>query len=193
MQESGGSMTLYIVLLRGINVGGNNKILMADLRNALSNLGYAKVQTYIQSGNILLESAEDETTLSQKVERMIEKEFSLSIKTVIRTSEQLKQLVADCPFSEEQIAEAATHSEKESLYVAMLAEEPHIERIERLKSLDLGKDQYQIVGRDVFLLYDHSIRNSKLSVQVEKLGEPITTRNWKTINKLIEMCTGTTD
>ena len=161
---------------------------MADLRVALSDLGYAKVQTYIQSGNILLESTEDEPTLRQKLERMIELEFSLSIKTVIRTSEQLKQMVASCPFSEEQIAEAAAKSEKEGLYVAMLAEEPHIERIERLKSLDLGKDQYRIVGRDVFLLFDQSNRNSKLSAQVEKLGEPITTRNWKTINKLIELC-----
>lgn len=181
-------MTLYIVLLRGINVGGKNKLKMADLRDALSNLGYANVQTYIQSGNILLKSSEDETTLRQQVERLLEKEFALSIKTVIRTSEQLKQMVANCPFSEEQIAEVAANSETESLYVAMLAEEPQIKQIEKLKSLDLGKDQYKIVGRDVFLLFDQSIRNSKLALQVEKLGEPITTRNWKTINKLIELC-----
>ncbi|MCR8659833.1 DUF1697 domain-containing protein [Paenibacillus endoradicis] len=181
-------MTQYIVLLRGINVGGKNKLKMADLRVALSNIGLVKVQTYIQSGNIVLESNEDEATLCSMIEHTIEKEFKLSIKTVIRTSEQLKQIVKNCPFSEEQIAEVAANSETETLYVAMLLDEPHFERIEKLNGLHFGNDQYGIVGRDVYLLFDQSIRNSKLAVQVEKLGEPITTRNWKTINKLIELC-----
>jgi len=180
-------MTQYIALLRGINVGGKNKIKMADLREALSNVGFTNVQTYIQSGNILLESNEDEATLRTLIEHTIEQEFALSIKTVIRTSEQLKQIVENCPFSEEQIALVEANSEKESLYVAMLLDEPHIERIEKLNRLDFGADQYSVVGRDVYLLFDHSIRNSKLAIQVEKLGQLITTRNWKTINKLIEL------
>lgn len=184
---SGVKMTQYIALLRGINVGGKNKIKMADLREALTNVGLAKVQTYIQSGNIILESNEDEATVRTIIEHTIEKEFALSIKTVIRTSEQFKKIVKNCPFSDEQIAEVAANSETESLYVAMLRDEPKIERIEKLHSFDFGDDQYSIAGRDVFLLFGQSIRNSKLAVHVEKLGGPITTRNWKTMNKLIEL------
>jgi len=95
--------------------------------------------------------------------------------------------VEQCPFSEEQIAEITAHSDSESLYVSLLQEEPLSERIEKLNSLNFGEDQYRIVGRDVYLLFHQSIRNSKLASQVEKLGEPITTRNWKTINKLIAL------
>lgn len=180
-------MTKYIALLRGINVGGKNKLKMVDLKEALEKLGLVRVQTYIQSGNILFESSEDEGTLRQKIEQQIEKEFALSIPTIIRTSEELKQIVENCPFSEEQMAEVIANSEKESLYVSMLLEVPLTKRIEKLNKMDTGDDRFSIEGRDVYLLFNQTIRNSKLAVQVEKLGVPTTTRNWKTINKLIAL------
>ncbi|MED0680930.1 DUF1697 domain-containing protein [Aneurinibacillus thermoaerophilus] len=179
-------MAIHIAFLRGINVGGKNKIKMADLREALGKLGLSRVQTYIQSGNILFESDEDEATLRQRIEQEIEKVFGLSIIVIIRTSAELKKMIANLPFSDKQIAEAEASSVGECLYVSMLLHEPNAERIEKLKAVD-SNDQFRIVGRDIYLLFHQSIRNSKLAIQVEKLSVPTTTRNWKTIKKLVAL------
>ncbi|MCQ6560582.1 DUF1697 domain-containing protein [Paenibacillus mendelii] len=180
-------MTTYIALLRGINVGGKNKIKMADLREALGAVGLARVQTYIQSGNVLFESDEDEAVLRNRIEQMIEKEFGMPIKVMIRSSAELNKLVEVCPFSRKLIADAEAASESESLYVAMLLEEPQAEKLEKLGAFSSQDEQFRVVGRDIYLLFHQSIRNSKLAVQVEKLGVPVTTRNWKTINKLVTL------
>ncbi|MNN50407.1 hypothetical protein D3C81_1649910 [compost metagenome] len=170
--------------MRGINVGGKNKIKMAELKEALEKIGLVKVKTYIQSGNILFESDEAEEILRVKIEQMIQEQFGLSIPTMIRTSEEIQKIVDNCPFSDQQIAEAEASSEVESLYVTMLLDVPDAERVEKLKTFDFKGDQFSVQGRDVYLLFYQSIRNSKLAVQVEKLGVPATTRNWKTMNKL---------
>ncbi|WP_042163111.1 DUF1697 domain-containing protein [Paenibacillus gorillae] len=181
-------MTLYVALLRGINVGGHNKIKMADLREALKELGLSGVQTYIQSGNVIFASADNEALLRERIEQQIYKVFGLTIKVIIRSYSELRQIADNCPFTEQQIAEAEASSEGECLYVSMLLQEPAAERIQKLQTIDLQKDQFHIAGNNIYLLYQKSIRNSKLSVQVEKLGVPSTVRNWKTINKLIAIC-----
>lgn len=180
-------MTIQIALLRGINVGGHNKIKMADLREAMGELGLARVQTYIQSGNILFESDEAEETLRQRIEGQIEKVFGLSIRVIIRTAAELNRIAVSCPFTEEQIAEAEASSEGECLYVSMLLEEPQAERIEKLKAFDAKADRYELKGRDIYLLFHPSVRNSKLLPQLDKLGVPATVRNWKTISKLVAL------
>lgn len=185
--ENGDTMTLYIALLRGINVGGNNKIKMAELKAALGELGLARVQTYIQSGNLLFESDQDEVSLRLAIEQQIKKSFGLSIKTIIRTFEQWEQLVERCPFTEEQLAGAAAASQGECFYVALMLEEPSAERVEKLHAFKSDNDQFQIVGKHIYLLYNRSILQSKLPAQVEKLGVLTTTRNWKTVMKLAAM------
>lgn len=177
-------MAIYIALLRGINVGGKNKIKMAELRAALESLGLKRVQSYIQSGNILFESDETEATLRQWIEQEIEKSFGITTKVIIRTASELKMIVTSCPFTDEQITEAQASSENECLYVSMLLEEPQPDRIEKLKAFDAKDDQYRIEGRDIYLLFRQSVRNSKLTVQLDKLGVPATVRNWNTLNKL---------
>lgn len=179
-------MAIHIAFLRGINVGGKNKIKMTDLREALEKLGLSNVQTYIQSGNVLFGSEEDEATLRQRIEQEIERAFGLTVHVVIRTSAELKQLVANLPFSDKQIAEAASAAAGECLYVSMLQREPDAERVERLKAVAFD-DQFRVAGRDIYLLLRQSIRHSKLAARVEKLGVPTTTRNWNTIQKLSAM------
>lgn len=180
-------MSIYIALLRGINVGGKNKIKMADLRESLGSIGLERVQTYIQSGNILFESNEEESVLRERIERQIESTFGLTIKIIIRTLDELRGIVQSLPFSEEQIAEAKASSEGECLYVSMLLEQPQPEKLAKLASIDTGEDLFKLDGNNLYLLYCLSVRNSKLSAQVEKLGVPSTVRNWNTINKLIEL------
>jgi uncharacterized protein (DUF1697 family) len=183
-------MTIYIALLRGINVGGKNKIKMADLKMALENIGIARVQTYIQSGNVLFESQEDEASLRKKFEQEIAAVFGITLTVVVRTAEELERIVGNCPFSEAVLAEAAATSEGESLYVAMLPEAPPQSGIEKLAAANNEEDEYRIDGRDVYLLFRHSIRDAKLATNLQKLGVPATVRNWNTMNKLIELANG---
>lgn len=99
----------------------------------------------------------------------------------------MEQIVGNCPFSAELIAEAASSCMGESLYVALLPEEPPLAGIEKLATANNGDDEYRITGRDVYLLFRHSVRDAKLSANLQKLGAPSTVRNWNTMNKLVEM------
>jgi uncharacterized protein (DUF1697 family) len=180
-------MTIYIALLRGINVGGKNRIKMAELKRTFESMGLSRVQTYIQSGNVLFKSNEEEEPLRKRIEHGIEADFGFSVTVVLRTADELKRIAANCPFSEEEVSGAEASSEGESLYVSLLLEEPSQERIERLGDFRSEGDEYRIEGREVYLLFRHSIRNSKLANNLQKLDVPSTVRNWKTINKLVTL------
>ncbi|MGC4019084.1 MAG: DUF1697 domain-containing protein [Muricomes sp.] len=177
-------MTIYIALLRGINVGGKNIIKMADLKRVLELVGFCDVKTYIQSGNVLFKSSETEEILQKKMEHEIEKAFGIAAKVILRTKVQLEQIIQNCPFSEKEIEEAEELSQVESLYVALLAKPALKEKIECIDIYSGQSDRYQIDGRDVYLLFHHSIRKSKLANNLYKLDESVTVRNWKTLNKL---------
>ncbi|WP_330587884.1 DUF1697 domain-containing protein [Anaerocolumna sedimenticola] len=117
-------MIIYLALLRGINVGGKNIIKMADLKRVFEAIGLCDVKTYIQSGNVLFKSDEKEEVLSDKIEHEIEAVFGIPAKVILRTSKEFKQIILNCPFSQDEIAEAENLSEAESLYVALLARTP---------------------------------------------------------------------
>ncbi|GIN40715.1 DUF1697 domain-containing protein [Heyndrickxia oleronia] len=181
-------MTVFIALLRGINVGGKNKIKMAELREMFEKLGYIPVKTYIQSGNILFQSNEGEDELRKKIEHQIEEEFGISINVILRTASEMEQIIQNCPFSEEALSQAKEAApDVETLYVTLLLEAPNPENVELLEEYQSERDQFKVIGREVFLLYHHSVRDSKLATNLHKLNVPATTRNWKTINKLVTM------
>jgi len=177
-------MTIYIALLRGINVGGKNIIKMAELKRAFEIIGLSEVQTYIQSGNVLFKSNEVEGTLRKKIELEIETGFGFPVTVVLRSAAELEGIIGNLPFSNEEISQAESSSEAESLYVSLLTHAPFQEKIELLNVYRSESDKYQILGREVFLLFSNSIRNSKLANNLQKLDVPATVRNWKTINKL---------
>jgi uncharacterized protein (DUF1697 family) len=177
-------MTIYIALLRGINVGGKNIIKMVELKRVLEGIGLCEVKTYIQSGNVLFKSEEGEEVLRKKIEHEIEVAFGFSVAVVLRRIDELERIIENCPFSEEEISEAKSSSESESLYVSLLTRTPSQEKIEYLKSYISESEDFKILGRDVFLLFRNSIRNSKLASNLQKLDVPATVRNWNTINKL---------
>ncbi|KPU44247.1 hypothetical protein OXPF_24150 [Oxobacter pfennigii] len=177
-------MTIYAALLRGINVGGKNRILMSDLKSLFEHMGLSEVQTYIQSGNVLFKSEEEEEPLREKIEGEIEKAFGFSVAVVLRTAAELEEICRSCPFSNEEISEAEASSQVECLYVSLLIHAPSKEKVERLDVYKNESDEFRIIGRDVFLLFHNSIRNSKLANKLHILDAPATVRNWKTINKL---------
>jgi uncharacterized protein (DUF1697 family) len=180
-------MTVYIALLRGINVGGKNVIRMAELKKVFEAIGLCDVQTYIQSGNVLFKSNQGEEFLRGKIEHEIEKVFGFPVTVVLRTLAELEQLVSNCPFSEEEVAKAEASTQAESQYIALLTHVPLQEKIALLDAYRGENDQYRIIGRDVFLLFNHSIRNSKLANNLYKVGVSATVRNWKTLNKLTSL------
>lgn len=177
-------MTIYVALLRGINVGGHNKIKMAELRNMFQSMGLNRVQTYIQSGNVLFDSPEDANSLRNRLELEIERVFSISLTVILRTSVELERIVTNCPFSETVRGEAEASTEAETFYVSLLLEPPSPEGIEQLGTFSSESDEFRIKEREVYLLLREGVRNSKLANNLFRLNVPSTTRNWKTMNKL---------
>lgn len=179
--DRGARVTIYIALLRGINVGGHKLIKMADLRQQLEMMGLEKVQTYIQSGNVLFESEEGAEQLSQQIEEQIRNAFHFSVPVILRTSTELYRIIENCPFSVDKLLEG------ESIHLSVLAELPSEEAINDLLKFQCDVDEFQIKGKEIYLYFRQSIRNSKLAVHLQKLGVQSTLRNWKTINKLAAM------
>lgn len=177
-------MTIYIALLRGINLGGHNKIKMAELKSMFQSMGCNRVQTYIQSGNVLFESAEDADLLRQRIEQEIEKVFSIALTVVLRTSLELERIIENCPFPAVVLKEAEASTEVETLYVSLLLGLPAQEGIEQLTMFASEIDEFRIQDWEVYLLLREGVRNSKLANNLFKLNVPSTMRNWKTINKL---------
>ncbi|MFE8700730.1 DUF1697 domain-containing protein [Cytobacillus sp. FJAT-54145] len=180
-------MTKYVALLRGINVGSKNRIKMDALRTLMESLGVNNVQTYIQSGNVVFESAEEKVALQSRIESEIEREFGFSVNVVLRTAEELKQISESCPFTKKEIQEAESMSEGESLYVAFLQDVPLEDSIVKLNDYTSKSEEIRIKDKEIYLLFRQSIRNSKLANNLPKLGVPSTVRNWKTVTKLVEM------
>ena len=183
-------MAQYIALLRGINVGKNNAIGMADLKRMFEELGLDNVQTYIRSGNVLFQSEDSEDVLRIKIENEIEKRFGFSVAVILRTDMELKHIIENCPFSEEEIAKAESLFDGECLYIALMGEVPLQENIQHWGTYRNDSNKYKFDGRNVFLLFHHSIRDSKLASQIHKLGVPVTIRNLNTINKLVDLAGG---
>ena len=181
------TVKIYIALLRGINIGGKNKIRMEDLKRSLEAIGLMRVQTYIQSGNVLFEACEAEDVLREKLEHRIETDFGFPVNVVLRTASELEQIMRSCPFSKEEIAEAEATAVGESLYVALLLHAPETERLAALNISDCEGDKCKIMGRDIYLLFSNSIRNSKLGNSLNKLKVTVTVRNWNTLSKLHEL------
>lgn len=110
-------MTIYIALLRGINVGGHKIIKMADLKQAFESIGLKQVKTYIQSGNIVFKSEEDITFLKERIQSEIKNVFGFDVPVMLRTHEEFINITKRCPY------EVNSLREGESIHVAFLANE----------------------------------------------------------------------
>ncbi len=180
-------MSIYVALLRGINVGANKRIGMADLKRTFENLGLTKVQTYIQSGNVLFVSEEKERPLLDLIQAAIQKDFGFSVDLVLRTGGETKKLLEDCPFSREEAQAAEEALGSPVLHAALLPEPPSQRDIEKLSACCAEGERFEIRGRDVYLLLPNGVHRSKLASQLQKLDVPATARNMNTLDKLAEL------
>ena len=178
-------MATYISILRGINVGGQKRVLMADLTKLYENIGFQSVVTYIQSGNVIFESTENISIemLCQRIEKAIFEHYQFVVPVIVRNKTELTNIIATNPFT----IQAGVDFEK--LHVTFLSETPSDVALEKMKTYDYAPDQFMIIGQNVFLHCPIDYGHSKLSNSFfeNKLKVRATTRNWKTVNKLLEL------
>ena len=177
----------FIAILRGINVGANRKVPMADLKVMCERLGLKNLQTYIQSGNIVFELAQPEpiSELQHKLQHAFTKAFGFDIPVLIRTAEEWAETIEKNPFLKEENADI------DRLHLTCLKEIPAPELLEKIKAYQYLPDCYEIIGREVYIYCAVGYGTSKLTNPFfeSKLKVSATTRNWKTVMKLHEMIT----
>ncbi len=178
-------MATYISILRGINVSGQKKILMTDLKALYEGLGFKNVTTYIQSGNVICNTGKPLAgkQLAQKIEEAIFKKYGFEVPVIIRTVDEMKNVLAANPLLKEK------NIDVEKLHVTFLEEAPSADRIKLTKDLDYSADKFIILGKEVYLYCPNGYGTSKLSNTFfeSKLQVKATTRNWKTVNQLVAL------
>ena len=174
----------YVALLRGVNVGGKNKLPMADLRDILAEAGCAAVETYIQSGNVVFRAALDlAEQVPEIVTRCIHRRFGYETAVVVRSREEMQQVVASNPFD--------TSGDPRFLHVAFLENTPGADAVSRLDPERSPPDAFAVRGRNVYLHYPNGVARSKLTNEylAARLQTVSTMRSWRTVLKLLEMVT----
>ena len=177
-------MATWVCLLRAINLGAHNKIPMPALREALAKAGFTDVQTYVQSGNVVLTSRHRRAaTVSDAVRDVVREHFDVDQPVMVRTADQIRAVVDGNPFPE-----AGTERPK-FLHVVFLTGAPSPEAVDRMHSDDLTRDVVRVVGADMYVDYGESMQASKLSPDYfrRRLGVEGTARNWRTVLALAEM------
>jgi uncharacterized protein (DUF1697 family) len=175
----------YVALLRAVNVGGRNRIAMADLRELLEGLGYGEVRTHLQSGNALFtvsdthESAED---VARAIERALAEEVGLAAKVLVRARSELERVVAANPL----LDIADDHAR---LLVTFLSDAPAREAAGALAPADFEPDVFAIGEREIYAWYPDGVRATRLSNAFweRRFGLVATARNWNTVTRLLEL------
>ena len=173
----------FVALLRGINVGGKNKIKMETLREVCGSLGFQNVKTYINSGNVIFETAKtDDKILAAKIEGAIANEFTLKIKVIVRTMAEIENVAANNPF-------AGRFKNDKDLHVFFLNEELTKEKRELLLSNNNENEMFAVQNREIFCLLRVSVLDSLIGKDYigKKLKVSATARNWRTVNKILEL------
>ena len=178
-------MSAYVILMRGINVGGKNKIPMAELKLCLEGLGFENVVTYIQSGNVVLRSDLDAEALSAKIEDMLPKKFKLNssmIRVVALDYKTFKKIVMQAP---KEFGKDSTSYRYNVIFLMNLSATKAMEQIDTRPGVD------QVWQGDKAIYYRNSIPNaskSRLSkIAQQPIYQSITIRNWNTTTQLLKL------
>ena len=174
-------MKTYIALLRGINVGGHNKVPMAELRELLIKSGLKSVKTYIQTGNIFFQSLlDDHQKLESKIKTSILDHFGFEVSVLVRTRDQILNIFDNCPFSEEK---------KMNSYFAMLSHIPDKDLVNDAKEKTYENEEYDIIDDAIYFYCANGYGKAKFSLNYfeKKLKVNATARNYKTMLKLLSL------
>jgi uncharacterized protein (DUF1697 family) len=175
----------YVALLRGINVGGKTRIAMAALRDVCAAAGCEDVVTYIQSGNVVLESPLGAEKLRAVLEETIAGEFGFAPAVMIRTAKEMAAVVGNNPFPA---------ADEKAVHVGFLRTALDAATKKCLAAIDCAPEELAVVKREIYLHLPNGMGRAKLSVELERCLRPnktqITVRNWRTVNKLVELAGG---
>lgn len=179
------TMNRKIGILRGINVGGKRKILMADLKSMCEKLGLENVTTYIQSGNLVFNSDLSNSELENNLEKAIAEKFGFDVPVIVRTGKELENSINNNPFF-------AKNADIKQLHLTFLKEKPNKENLEKTLTFNYEPDKFKIEDKDVFLFCTGKYHESKLTNNFfeKQLKVGATTRNWQTVLKLSELNNG---
>lgn len=177
--------TTYAALLRGINVGGNKKLPMAELRALLEGLGHGDVRTYLQSGQAVFTSGHgDEESHAAEIAGAIEKRFGFTVDVVVRDHAYLKAIADNCPFP-------AAELEAKQLHVTYCSQPVAEDRFAEFDQAAYLPEEFRLGDRALYLYVPDGLGRSRLAVELARprlnKGLIATTRNWNTVLKLVEL------
>jgi uncharacterized protein (DUF1697 family) len=175
-------MPRQIVLLRGVNLAGRNRVAMPKLRAALEDAGFEDVTTYIASGNVVLSSRKSAKRVAAEVEKLLAEQFGLDVAVLVRTRAELARVVERNPF--DRVAK-----DPRRLVVTFLAEAPKAGAVKELEALAVGGERIARVGRELYAWHPDGIGRSKLAARLAGTGLGVvgTARNWATVTRLLEL------
>ena len=175
----------YLALLRGINVGGHRPLKMEELRTMFSDMGFDRVRTYIQSGNVIFDSTgEDDVTLANQIAAQIKNTFGYELPVIVKNISSVQKIRSGFPLEQK---------EGWKCYISFLANRPMPEQAEELESLSGKVEEFRVRDEVVYSAVDKNSDQKPLfsNAFVErKLGMPATTRNLRTVDKIIDMGSG---
>ena len=181
----GTEMAVWVVLLRGVNVGGANRLAMADLRDVVTSLGHSEVATYIQSGNVVLSTdRKDRAAMAEEICAGIKATSGLSVLAVLRTPKEMRASVAANPF--EEVPAPARE------LITYLSAAPAADDIATLEPDRFLPDQFVLIGSELYGMYANGSGRSKMTLDYfeKRLHVHGTSRNLNTVAKLIELAGG---
>ena len=175
-------MVTYIALLRGINVGGKNKLPMKDLTMLLNGLGLDSVRTYIQSGNVVFQSVQEDTAhLSREISAAINRQFGFEPLILLLRLEEFAAAVAANPFPD-------AAAEPKSLHFFFLSANPENPNLDAIGQLKAESEEFQLLGNVFYLYAPEGIGRSRLAASAERLiGVPVTARNWRSVTSILDL------
>ena len=178
-------MNKYIALLRGVNVGGSKVIKMNDLAEMFTSFGFKNVKTFIQSGNVLFESSQtNPIKVISKIEKGLDKSLGYPVNVFLRTPEEIFNIIKNNPFKKE----IALPSSK--LYVTFLSGPMNNEIKKAVTAYNNELETFKIKNSEVYILIrKNDIQKTVFSTNFleKKLGLIGTTRNWNSINKILQL------
>jgi len=178
-------MNTFIALFRGINVGGHNILPMRELVAVLEGLGLQNIRTYIQSGNVVLDSrGSDGVALAKKIREGVHRSHGFAPEVMLLKSGEFGNAIKSNPY-------AHAESEPKTLHLFFLGTKPKKPDMKKLEDLQRDNERFALKGKVFYLHAPDGIGRSKLAASVEKaLGVNVTARNWRSVCKIAEMAKG---
>jgi uncharacterized protein (DUF1697 family) len=177
-------MPAIVAMLRGVNLASHRRMKMDALRAVFEALKLEDVRTYVQSGNVVFRTGEqDITRLAARLEQAIEKKFGFQSDVIVRTTSEMRAVVSRNPFAKRRDVEAA------KLVVTFLAGDPGNAARATVRTIPVSPEELHIDGREIYVYFPNGQGRSKLpAARIERtLGTPCTARNWNSVTKLLEM------